>query len=604
MARFDTTFSTGSFASQSNKPEVRTRRTFFIVKNKAAKEELSTCVQAYVNYLGERPGIQKIYSNNFDEDMPYVDWIESDGISLTEEYCKKKKWMPKKEVLNCLRQIIVPLILMHDLGIVHNNIRPDTIHVTIQDSRPRKSQYMLDGPDLEKFDIDSDQFSKATDVYALALTLYILYTGRSPFDAVAETSSQIFRQPPEEAPTLHILPKPLRPIFQQALSKNPGDRPTLRNFYTGFVRAYQQIITRKLPQQLANIAIQDISRRQAIKILVAVMMLLLLLAADKFLSLVLGWPRKLGPMASRQAAHIEVPIGVTILTYRAHKSTVNAAHPSPDGSMVLSADAGGRLMVWASHTGKVLLNDSQRHAKTSIIGATWASNNQAFASLDKNGLVWLWRLQDGTFMPFASHHFPMPTEAIAWSSVGDHLLVASGSCVEVYNGVLKNGFGLLTADYAGHDDTVNSVAISYHSKFAASGSNDNTTQMWIVKTAKQLYVYPGHTDDVLTVAISPDERYIASGGEDQSVQVWDAEGDIGGVQFANRHNGTVRSVAWSSDSQHLASGGDDKVVNVWHISGKLCYPYNKHKSAITSVAWLGNNVVSASSNEVHIWRAV
>jgi WD40 repeat protein len=55
---------------------------------------------------------------------------------------------------------------------------------------------------------------------------------------------------------------------------------------------------------------------------------------------------------------------------------------------------------------------------------------------------------------------------------------------------------------------------------------------------------------------------------------------------------TVRSVAWSPTSQYIASGGDDRVVNVWDLNGDLRYTYRGHTSAVTSVAWLGNNVES------------
>jgi WD40 repeat protein len=169
---------------------------------------------------------------------------------------------------------------------------------------------------------------------------------------------------------------------------------------------------------------------------------------------------------------------------------------------------------------------------------------------------------------------------------------------------MRNKFEMPAAEYAGHNDTVNSVEVSRHSKFAVSGSKDNTAQMWVLKTLKQICIYTGHEDDVLTVAISPDEHYIASSGKDKSVQVWEALGDIGGVHFARRHKETVRSVAWSPTSQYLASGGDDTVVKVWDINGELLYTYKKHRSGITSVAWIGNNVVSVSSNQVDIWRAV
>ena len=64
------------------------------------------------------------------------------------------------------------------------------------------------------------------------------------------------------------------------------------------------------------------------------------------------------------------------------------------------------------------------------------------------------------------------------------------------------------------------------------------------------------------VAWSPDGQRIASGSFDQTVQVWDAVD--GGQVFAYReHSIAVEAVAWSPDGRRIASGSWDKTVQVW-----------------------------------------
>ena len=65
-----------------------------------------------------------------------------------------------------------------------------------------------------------------------------------------------------------------------------------------------------------------------------------------------------------------------------------------------------------------------------------------------------------------------------------------------------------------------------------------------------------------SVAWSPDGTRIASGSVDQTVQVWDAA-DGRNVYTYYGHSNTVSSVAWSPDGKRIASGSIDLTVQVW-----------------------------------------
>jgi Tol biopolymer transport system component len=105
---------------------------------------------------------------------------------------------------------------------------------------------------------------------------------------------------------------------------------------------------------------------------------------------------------------------------------------------------------------------------------------------------------------------------------------------------------------------------------------------------------------VYAVAWSPDGRRIASGSRDNTVQVWDAAN--GGNVFTYRgHSEPVTAVAWSPDGRRIASAGDDKTVQVWDaFSGN-------HISAIAVIPmlcgrWPGRPMAGALPRPVMIGR--
>jgi WD40 repeat protein len=113
-----------------------------------------------------------------------------------------------------------------------------------------------------------------------------------------------------------------------------------------------------------------------------------------------------------------------------------------------------------------------------------------------------------------------------------------------------------------------------------------------------LYSYVGHTTGVLSVAWSPDGKRIASGSGDQTVQVWDAATGAHPYTY-HGHAGNVNAVAWSPDGQRIASAGADGTVQVWDvIDGGQVYTYRGHTLDVDAVAWSpdGQRIASASED--------
>ena len=222
-----------------------------------------------------------------------------------------------------------------------------------------------------------------------------------------------------------------------------------------------------------------------------------------------------------------------------------------------------------------------------------------------SGVFGLWALSQqrrmgSTLVTYTGHLSSVAT--VAWSSDGTR--IASGSwdqTVQVWDATS----GAHSFIYRGHTTNVNAVAWSPAPSgqrvASASGNSffrgEHVVQVWDAITKAHLLTYSGHTLPVHTVAWSPDGTHIASGSEDKTVHIWDASSGILILSYS-RHTGVVSSVAWSPDGKRIASASGDTTVHVWDARTAMLIFSFDHTSTVNAVAWSpgGTRIASASGN--------
>ncbi|RJE17766.1 NACHT domain protein [Aspergillus sclerotialis] len=157
----------------------------------------------------------------------------------------------------------------------------------------------------------------------------------------------------------------------------------------------------------------------------------------------------------------------------------------------------------------------------------------------------------------------------------------------------------------GHSHPVASVAFSYDGSLLASGSDDQTVQLWDPTTGSLKLSLEGHVGPVNSVTFSNDGRLLASGSDDRTVRLWDPA--TGALQYnLNSHLDRVSSVAFSHDGRLLASGSDDRTIKLWDpATGALQHTLNSHLDRVSSVAFSHDNHLLASSSDdqtIRLWN--
>lgn len=331
---------------------------------------------------------------------------------------------------------------------------------------------------------------------------------------------------------------------------------------------------------------------------------------------------------------------------------VTALAISPDRRFFVSGSNNGAISIWDIESG--LRVKSLKDRPAAVTALTYSSDGNTIVSGTRNGIVDFWDLetaqavntiesdQDGTdSILFFNNGQTLVTgkrnlrRVALWNNktrdkkesndaIDDLevvILSPDRTIIATRTGNVKAGnygtnlisvaTGKLLGYYGGHENSVESIAISPDGKTLASGSIDRTVKLWNLESGKQVFSLGGNLDAIGPIAFSNDGRTLISSScqWDNTVKVWNLEtgAKVKSIEIpkpAEEPEHVIESLAFSADGKSFSAQCRDTKINIWNTYTGELVNFIPSDGQIVSVAFSpdGRTIASAESFAPKLWN--
>jgi WD40 repeat protein len=607
------------------------------------------------------PNIQRLLDFQVKPDLAYLVTEYAPGGSLENLICPDPNLpaqpLPLEQVDILFEQIVAAVDYLHGERIIHRDLKPANILLN-QEERPVLADFSLGAflnsqtpasliraeawgtPLYAAPEVWEDRAGKASDIYALAIILFQLISGQTPFQGTPEELKKQHRFAlipalSEVAPGLDYPPE-LDNLFLAALAKDPAQRiATAKELYRRFKAiltdnsGQKSIVGGAVPisvtsggvsgqaNQPASVAAPAASSSTAtttsssfiseygsliivLVVIPAILLLVLLLPlvarnSPQPFSVIVAAPATATPRSTTKpvTSNTVTSNGTSIAISHAHQSPVRGISWYLAGSLAFYSGSDDQTVRGWTFLDGVTKEGPMIKEASGVNAMAISPDGSRLATALANSTVELTDSALNYLVTLKGHTGPV--NSVAWSPDGKLLATASAD----HTTRIWDAEGKWRATLTGHTGPVNSVAWSPDGKFLATASNDATIKVWSADGTLQL-TFGNHLGPMLALAWSPDGRTIASSSRDGFLYLWTNMGGLKSVWAG--HTGPVFGLAWAHNGKRLATASEDQTVKLWDPNGKLVTTLKGDKAGMSCVAWsLDDGVLAAGDRAGAIW---
>lgn len=335
-------------------------------------------------------------------------------------------------------------------------------------------------------------------------------------------------------------------------------------------------------------------------------------------------------------------------TLIAHQNWVMDAVFSPDGKLLASGDADGRILFWNTNTGE-LSHMAQRAHGASVRGLDFSNNGDYLVSVSDDGLLLIWKTSTGELVDgivgvreeglwdvaYAIDNIvtvgtsgdiavwsaqSQPTLGLYVDEVDEQLLTTEFSPDAsrlVVAGGLENMFTIQMYDsvthaviqtFRGHEGSVTSLDFSADGELLVSSSLDRTVRIWSAENGESLATLqlPDSVFDSVIWMDAAGENYIAAADNTGTITIWQQQATGWQITDQLLHDDRVEAIAVDTNGERLVAGLRSGLIYIWSLESRrqIVDPLRQHNAGILGLAFSpdGHYLVTASRDtSILVW---
>lgn len=290
-------------------------------------------------------------------------------------------------------------------------------------------------------------------------------------------------------------------------------------------------------------------------------------------------------------------------TLTGHTGTLMAVAYHPQGKVLATASADGRVLLWEVETGRLLRTFPEQGPR--ILHLVYSPDGERLATAAEGGTLTLWDANSGTVLAALRGHRHAVTAA-AFSPDGKRLASAG-----------EDGTVRLWETYAGPEgrllaqeaDVVAGLSFSPDGESLAFATMQGSLRVLCADTGEDILTDTRRGSRWKGVCYSPDGTKLVTFGSGGQVEIFDARLRKSLVWWQGGSAHWINAAAFTPNGEYLALGGDDGSIQIWDVrtnDARLAFVLRGHGRRVNGLAYSpdGNTLASASTDgTVKIWDA-
>jgi WD40 repeat protein len=230
--------------------------------------------------------------------------------------------------------------------------------------------------------------------------------------------------------------------------------------------------------------------------------------------------------------------------------------------------------------------------ESAVVRLALSPDSTKLAVLDAAKKVHVWSLAAAT-KPEKTIAVPPTTVDIAFNAAGQHLAVAAGNEVRVYDVALGKEIQV-SRDHAGPVERVSFV----DAKTLVTAGKDNAARLLTIGVAGAIDVGSATS----TLHFHPAGTQVATGGADKTVRIWDVAKKAL-IRTLGPKADAIRAVMYSPDGNQVAAAAGN-VVTVWTVADGKEIAALAHPAPVRSLGWSQNGrlATGCDDKQARLWE--